>query len=294
MQGRLLRRKRQQISKGRNSGFWVAPKIYYSETQKTLDGNGEWWYNKYHQVRRTHKNAEGEIKMEKLRKMTQEEVNEICTQHEAWLKDWHTGKRADFSGANLRGVHLEGRSLREANFQSADMKGAFLKSADFSHANFEGANLTFVRASYAKFNDCIADHACFDKAHLTGAYFEGASLQRASFREAQVNFVSFREANLWRADFIDAVTGGTNFVCADIDYVAFNTGNAGNCFDDKQVAELAYHLCSAVLGSRTNSPEVRDTVRKILSLANRAESVKVFGKVQEFNGVKHVTAKETE
>ena len=225
---------------------------------------------------------------------TQEEVNEICTQHEAWLKDWHTGKRADFSGANLRGVHLEGRSLREANFQSADMKGAFLKSADFSHANFEGANLTFVRASYAKFNDCIADHACFDKAHLTGAYFEGASLQRASFREAQVNFVSFREANLWRADFIDAVTGGTNFVCADIDYVAFNTGNAGNCFDDKQVAELAYHLCSAVLGSRTNSPEVRDAVRKILSLANRAESVKVFGKVQEFNGVKHVTAKEAE
>ena len=130
---------------------------------------------------------------------TQEEVNEICTQHEAWLKDWHTGKRADFSGANLRGVHLEGRSLREANFQSAD-----------------------------------------------------------------------------------------------IDYVAFNTGNAGNCFDDKQVAELAYHLCSAVLGSRTNSPEVRDAVRKILSLANRAESVKVFGKVQEFNGVKHVTAKESE
>ena len=225
---------------------------------------------------------------------TQEEVNEICTQHEAWLKDWHTGKRADFSGANLRGVHLEGRSLREANFQSADMKGAFLKSADFSHANFEGANLTFVRASYAKFNDCIADHACFDKAHLTGAYFEGASLQRASFREAQVNFVSFREANLWRADFIDAVTGGTNFVCADIDYVAFNTGNAGNCFDDKQVAELAYHLCSAVLGSRTNSPEVRDTVRKILSLANRAESVKEFGKVQEFNDVKQVTAKEAE
>lgn len=57
-----MQRELQQISKGRNSGFWVAPKIYYLKTQKTLDGNGEQWYNKYHQVRRTHKNAEGEQK----------------------------------------------------------------------------------------------------------------------------------------------------------------------------------------------------------------------------------------
>ena len=60
MQGRLLRRKRQQISKGRNSGFWVAPKIYYLKMQKTLDGNGGWWYNKYHQVRLTHKKTQKE------------------------------------------------------------------------------------------------------------------------------------------------------------------------------------------------------------------------------------------
>lgn len=293
MQGRLLRRKRQQISKWRNSGFWVAPKIYLFGATKTLDMITERGYNSVHQVRRTHKNAEGEIKMEN-KVYTQEEVNEICTQHEAWLKDWRTGKRADFSGANLRGVHLEGRSLREANFQSADMKGAFLKSADFSHANFEGANLTKVRASYAKFNDCMADHACFDEAHLTGTYFEGASLQRASFRKAQVNFASFREAKLWRADFVDAITGGTIFARADLEFAAFNSGFAGNNFDDRQIAELAYNLCTAVLGGHTNSPEVKETVRKILSLANWASSRKTFGKVQEFNGVKHVTAKEAE
>lgn len=281
------------MSKGRNSGFGVAPKIYCSKTQKTLDGNGVWWYNKYHQVRRTHKNAEGEIKMEN-KVYTQEAVNGICTQHEAWLKDWHTGKRADFSGANLRGLHLEGRSLREANFQSADMKGAFLESADFSHANFEGANLTFVRASYAKFNDCIADHACFAEAHLTGTYFEGASLQRASFREAQVNFASFREANLWRADFVDAITGGTIFARANLAFAAFNSGFAGNNFDDRQIAEFAYNLCSAVLGGHTNSPEVKAEIRKILSLANRAESVKVFGRVKEWKNRKYVTAKEAE
>lgn len=43
---------------------------------------------------------------------TQEQVDEICTQHEAWLKDWHTGRRADFSGANLRGSLWKGGSSR--------------------------------------------------------------------------------------------------------------------------------------------------------------------------------------
>jgi len=223
---------------------------------------------------------------------TQEQVDEICTQHEAWLKDWHTGRRADFSGANLRGLSLEGRILKEANFKNANLTGAFLRSADFSHANFEGANLTFVRASYVKFNDCMADHACFEEARLTGAYFKGASLQRASFRDATVNFASFAEANLWRADFIDAVTGGVIFARANIDFVALNSGIAGNNFDDRQIAEFAYHLCTAVLGGHTNSPEVKEEVRKILNLANRAASVKVFGLVQEYRNGQYVTAKE--
>ena len=60
MQVRLLRRKRQQISKGRNSGFWVAPKIYLFGATKTLDRITKGGYNNVHQVRRTHKNAEGE------------------------------------------------------------------------------------------------------------------------------------------------------------------------------------------------------------------------------------------
>ena len=55
MQGRLLRRKRQQISKWRNSGFRVAPKIYLFEATKTLDRITERGYNNVHQVRRTHK-----------------------------------------------------------------------------------------------------------------------------------------------------------------------------------------------------------------------------------------------
>lgn len=155
---------------------------------------------------------------------TQERVDEMCTMHEAWLKDRSAGKRADFSGASLQGLVLEGRCLREANFKDADL--------------------------------------------------------------------SFEEAHLWRADFVDAVTGGVSFAGANMEFAAFNSGIAGDSYDDKQIAEFAYSLCSAVLGSRTNSSEVKETIRKILSLANRANSVKVFGPVQENIRGKYFTAKE--
>lgn len=212
--------------------------------------------------------------MKKLRKMTQQEVDEMCKKHEAWLENRADGVRADFSGASLKGMSL--------------------KNADLRFANLEGADLRLVRATYATFDDCTANGACFTEAQLTGASFEGASLQSASFECAIINFVSFAEADLRRANFIDAMTGGTKFAAAKIDFAAFNSGIAGDCYDDKQIAEVAYHLCSAVLGGHTNSPEVKAEVRKILSLANRAESVTAFGRVQEYKKGKYITAKEAE
>ena len=213
--------------------------------------------------------------MEKLRKMTQQEVDEMRKKHEAWLAGGEKeGEKADFSHADLRGLSL--------------------KNADLRFANLEGADLTAVRANYAKFDDCTADGACFAEARLTGASFAGASLWRASFEGATINFVSFAEADLTRANLVDAVTGGTKFATAKIDFAIFNSGIAGDYFSDKQVAEFAYHLCNAVLGGHTNSPEVKAEVRKILSLANRAESVKAFGRIKEWKNKKYVTAKEAE
>ena len=227
-----------------------------------------------------------------IRKMTQKEVDEMCKKHEAWLKNREDGARADFHNAYLCGINFRGKNLEQANFESADLSSALMQDVNLSRANLKGASLTFARAANAKFNDCKADFACFEEARLIGASFNGASLQSASFNDAIINFVSFAEADLRRASFIDAVTGGTKFATAQIDRAAFNSGIAGDFFDDKQIAEFAYHLCNAVLQGSTNSPEVKDEVRKILSLANRAESVKVFGRVQEYRNGQYVTAKE--
>nr|DAH88367.1 MAG TPA: pentapeptide repeat protein [Bacteriophage sp.] len=288
MQRRLLQRELQQIIKGRNSGFWVAPKIYCSKTQKTLDGDKGWWYNKYHQVRRTHKNAEGEIKMEK---MTQERIEEMCREHEKWLKNHREGECADFSHTDLRGKNLRGKNLRGASFEDADLTSAFMQGASFEDASFEGACLDSVRARGVNFVGIQADHADFTEAFLTGANFEFAQLQRANFEFARIGHVNFREADLAGSNFAHAYTGNTTFKRADISGVSWSNIGGAN-FDDKQIAEFAYQLCSAVLGGHTNSPEVKEEVRKILRLANSAKSVIVYGRVQEFNGVKHVTAKE--
>lgn len=49
--------------------------------------------------------------MKKLRKMTQQEVDEMCKKHEAWLENRADGARADFSGASLKGLSLKNADL---------------------------------------------------------------------------------------------------------------------------------------------------------------------------------------
>ena len=299
-----MRRKRQQISKWRNSGFRVAPKIYYSETQKTLDGNGGWWYNKYHQVRRTHKNAEGEIKMEKLRKMTQQEVDEMCKKHEAWLASGRKeGERADFrnadlggarlEGVNLKAANLNGANLEKANLKAANLNGAFLNSANLKEASLERADLRFVRAMNAIFDGASMEYADFKDAILTASTFKDARLASANFENAYLGHVNFTGASLWDANFAYAHIGGCHFREASIGGAKWTSITNGD-FDDRQIKEFAYQLCWAALASSDTSEYVKDEIRKIVRLANCSNSAKEWGRVQEYRNKKYVTAKEAE
>ena len=292
MQVRLLRHKRQQMSKWRNSGFRVAPEIYYSETQKTLDGNGVWWYNKYHQVRRTHKNAEGEIKMEKLRKMTQQEVDEMCKKHEAWLASGRKeGERADFQNADLKNARLEGVNLEKANLNDARLNGAFLNFANLKEASLERADLRFVRAMNATFDGASLKYADFRGARLTSSTFEDAVLSDANFENAHIGHGNFTGADLSAANFAYAHIGGCHFREAFIGGVRW-TSIANGDFDDRQIKEFAYELCWAALASSDTSEYVKDEIRKIVRLANCSNSAKEWGRVQEYRNKKYVTAKE--
>ena len=62
-----------------------------------------------------------------LRKISQEELNEIVENHRHWLNrdcDGWEKMRAELSYVDLRGVDLRGADLRGASFINADLSGA--------------------------------------------------------------------------------------------------------------------------------------------------------------------------
>ena len=63
--------------------------------------------------------------MKELRKITQEQLEEILHKHESWLEDKEGGEKADLSyvdltGADLTGASLEGADLRYDNLGYAN------------------------------------------------------------------------------------------------------------------------------------------------------------------------------
>ena len=81
------------------------------------------------------------------------------------------GKRANLSGANLRGAYLSGANLRGASLSGADLGDANLRGANLSGANLRGAYL-----SGADLGDAYLSGANLRGADLGDAYLRGASL----------------------------------------------------------------------------------------------------------------------
>ena len=114
-----------------------------------------------------------------MKKITQDELNNILKDHKNWLSGAYGGIRADLSeadliganltranlsGANLIGAYLSGANLRGANLSGADLRradlrGADLRGADLSGADLIGANLNYPIAcpeegSFVAFKKC--------------------------------------------------------------------------------------------------------------------------------------------
>ena len=98
-----------------------------------------------------------------MRKLTQEELNEIVRLHGMWLRYEEGGVRANLSGANLidanlidanlSGANLSGANLIDANLSGANLSGANLSGANLSCANLSGANLSGANLIDANLSD---------------------------------------------------------------------------------------------------------------------------------------------
>ena len=92
--------------------------------------------------------------------------------------------RANFQGADLRGVNLRVADLREVNFKNANLQGAHLGHSDLHVANFRGADL--------------------QEANLRGVFVVGADFREANLRGADLQGTHLLGADLRGADFSGA------------------------------------------------------------------------------------------
>ena len=152
--------------------------------------------------------------------MNEDELKLILMDHEQWLADNNTGKRADLRYADLADAELEG-----ANLNRADLKHANLAGADLRCANLNSADLTDADLRYADLAD----------AELIGANLTDADLRYADLTGAILRHTGVRRTNLTGAD----LTG------ADLDYSSFPLwcGSFNVKVDKRIAAQLAYHFC---------------------------------------------------
>ena len=140
-----------------------------------------------------------------------------------WKWD-HPAERPDFTGADLRNLHVELGDFQLANFTGANLTGAFLGSSNFGFANLEGANLTNAVLRYADFNGSLLSEAILGNANLCHASFHfsplndadlsGADLSSASFRIPQLDGAKLCGAKLQHTLFSHPKLRGTDFTSA--------------------------------------------------------------------------------
>jgi hypothetical protein len=139
----------------------------------------------------------------------------------------------------------------EEGGERANLCGADLRDADLCGANLRGANL------------CDAD--------LCGANLRGANLCDADLCGANL-----RGANLCDADLC-----GANLCDADLDYSCLPLwcGSLKANYDDRQLAQIAYHLVKAGRNSVNASAETKEELSKLIDFANKFHRVKECGKI---------------
>jgi uncharacterized protein YjbI with pentapeptide repeats len=141
--------------------------------------------------------------------MLEKELRTAIALHEQWLRsDGQEGKRANFTGADLRQADLRG-----LNLSRAVMTGALLERAIFSDAILHETDLTDAKLDYAQFQRADLSRAVLNRASTSGTIFSQSLLSGACF--VRVNGIN--------TDFADANIAGALFVKANLPYANFQS-----------------------------------------------------------------------
>lgn len=154
---------------------------------------------------------------------TQAELNVLLDSHESFVAS-RGGKRAQIGMADLSGLTLSNRNLREIDFAGSSLMDSVLFGSNFQNASFYCTDLQ--RADLRKANLVFAD---LRGASLKGANLSYAKLDNADLRAAMMMFMSpdgiaivdrnaqgpqgvdFSNCSLKKASFGNAKLDGANF-----------------------------------------------------------------------------------
>lgn len=178
--------------------------------------------------------------------LTQAEIQECLDAHARWLADHTSGRRADFTGCNLRSGVFENCNLTGAVFA-----GAQLQEVRFANVTLDAADFSAAFLERASIVDCSIDKTNFMNAMLTGTTFLGckgastwlggayardmrvircrlpnvvlpSSAKAATFLKSDMDGARVEQkSTLHHVSFIDSNLTGANLAGTDLDYATF-------------------------------------------------------------------------
>lgn len=156
-----------------------------------------------------------------------------------WLAVWEaqtSGQlKGDWSGQELKGIHIEASHLNRVGFQGADLSDArfsqsHLIGSDFRNANLTGARFNHANAQGTRFTGATLENASFDGADLVGADFQNANLSQANLgtglcsdcvdfsQPADLRTANLQGANLTLTSLREVDLRGANLTGAILDW----------------------------------------------------------------------------
>ena len=153
------------------------------------------------------------------------------------------------------GEEGERANLSSANLSSANLSSANLSYADLSSANLSSANLSYADLSYANLSSANLSYADLSYADLSSADLSSANLSYADLSSADLDYSCFP---LW---------------CGGLDVH----------IDDRQAAQLLYHLVRNVMFSKNTSAGMKKLcmLKSIVKKANEFHKADECGKIEE-------------
>lgn len=128
-----------------------------------------------------------------MKKMTQNEMNEILKLHEMWLKGEKNGVRARIEERDLFGLNMIG-----ANLQHAIITRSFIKNCNMDYANMLNANIINTTIAYSSMNNVVLTSSSIVNVNMTEISMQGTNLHKAIICESTIQGCDIKESNFER------------------------------------------------------------------------------------------------